>query len=85
MGVTGVEGADTGRGKFDSPSSAARVSSNAFGNHHKSSGERGVARRVAQTDPNVVRKVNRKVASTGGNRAPPITFWKNLAREEQRK
>lgn len=58
----------------ESPSSAWRVSSRAFGKKRVMRGPRGIARSVAHAEPTVVSAANKMVASPGENRAPPSTF-----------
>jgi len=48
--------------------------SNARGNKIARNGPKGVERRVAHTEPNVVRVVRRIVAYIGENKAPARTF-----------
>jgi hypothetical protein len=57
-----------------SPSKVVRVNSTARGKKWDKSGARGVARRVAQADPSVVRVVRSSVARAGEKRAPARTF-----------
>lgn len=60
---------------FDAPpSSAERVRSKAFGKKWVRKGASGLERSVAQVDPMVVRRVRRRVAYAGENKAPARTF-----------
>ena len=61
-------------GSEESPASAFRVISSARGNMYDKKGARGAARRVAHSEPMVVRAVSMMVANAGEKRAPASTF-----------
>jgi len=66
--------AELSRCRSASPSRALRVMSNARGKKWVRKGARGVANKVAQAEPTIVRAVRRMVAYAGEKRAPETTF-----------
>lgn len=67
--------AELSRSRSESPSRALRVISNARGKKWVKKGARGVANKVAQVEPTIVRAVRRIVAYAGEKRAPETTFY----------
>ena len=74
-----IHGDDFVFSELDAPSIAFRVRSSAFGKNLTTYGANGAARRLANIDPIVVRKVRRSVASAGENRAPARTFCQQIS------
>lgn len=67
-----------------SPSRALRVMSSARGKKREMNGARGMARRVARTEPMVVSAVRRMVAIAGDNSAPATTFCQEIKCQKRR-